>query len=576
MPARTDRGNGMSRTHVRTLVEALATAPPERPFVTMWEDEDDVHTLTFGEFTRFACLQAEQLRAHGLGSQDTVVLVMQQGFPLLATFAGAMLLGAVPAILAYPNFKTDPAKYSTGLSGVLANLKAPIVVVQDESTETLLIDHLPRTSGTRIVRSAVLSSGRPPMPDIPPDPDRIAFIQHSAGTTGLQKGVALSHAAVLTQLDHLVAALRITESDSIYSWLPLYHDMGLIACFMLPLAYHLPVVMQSPTNWVAQPGTMLQLLSERRCTLAWVPNFALQFLSRRVRPEDRARFDLSALRALVNCSEPVRAQSIDEFVKTYESCGLRSDAVKSSFAMAENVFAVTQSDVDGTPRRVYVNRQQLLQNRVAVPVAPDAIGSACLVSSGRCLAGQQVRIIDAVGRSLPDGEVGEIAIHTDCLFDGYYGRPDLTAQVLHDGWYWTGDLGLYMDGELYVIGRSKDLIIVAGKNIHPQDVEHIVCQHPAIHDGRAVAFGVHNPDLGTEDIIVAAEVENENQLADRVQIERALRDAIVAELDVAVRSIFLKPPRWIVKSTAGKAARSTTRQKLLDEHPELRRDQPIA
>ncbi|HVH28485.1 MAG TPA: hypothetical protein VM818_17090, partial [Vicinamibacterales bacterium] len=132
------------------------------------------------------------------------------------------------------------------------------------------------------------------------------------------------------------------------------------------------------------------------------------------------------------------------------------------------------------------------------------------------------------------------------------------------------------DGELYVIGRSKDLIIVAGKNIHPQDVEHIVCQHPAIHDGRAVAFGVHNPDLGTEDIIVAAEVENESQLDDRVQIERALRDAIVAELDVAVRSIFLKPPRWIVKSTAGKAARSTTRQKLLDEHPELRRDQPIA
>jgi acyl-CoA synthetase (AMP-forming)/AMP-acid ligase II len=243
--------------------------------------------------------------------------------------------------------------------------------------------------------------------------------------------------------------------------------------------------------------------------------------------------------------------------------------------MAENVFAVTQSDVDGTPRRLYVDRQQLLQNRVAVPVASDAIGSACLVSSGRCLAGAQVRIIDAVGRRLHDGEVGEIAIHTDCLFDGYYGRPDLTAQVLHDGWYWTGDLGLCMDGELYVIGRSKDLIIVAGKNVYPQDVEHIVCQHPAIHDGRAVAFGVHNPDLGTEDLIVAAEVEDENELADRVQIETALRDAIVGELDVAVRSIFLKPPRWIVKSTAGKAARATTRQKLLDEHPELRRDQPI-
>src|SRR5206468_9063174 len=142
----------MSRIQVRTLVEALAAAPPERPFVTMWEDEDDVHTLTFGEFARFACLQADQLRAHGLGSQDTVVLVMQQGVPLLAAFAGAMLLGAVPAILAYPNFKTDPAKYSAGLAGVLANLKAPIVAVQDEATETLLSAHLPRNSGAQIVR----------------------------------------------------------------------------------------------------------------------------------------------------------------------------------------------------------------------------------------------------------------------------------------------------------------------------------------------------------------------------------------------------------------------------------------
>jgi acyl-CoA synthetase (AMP-forming)/AMP-acid ligase II len=286
-------------------------------------------------------------------------------------------------------------------------------------------------------------------------------------------------------------------------------------------------------------------------------------------------FDVSTLRALINCSEPVRAESIDEFVAAYGPHGLKADAVKSSYAMAENVFAVTQSDIDGPPYRLYVDRQQLLQNGVAVPVTPNASGSTCLVSSGQCLAHQQVRIIDASGTHLHDGNVGEIVIHSDCLFDGYYHRPDLTAQVLADGWYRTGDLGLRMDGELYVVGRSKDLMIVAGKSIHPQDVEDIVCQHPAIHDGRAVAFGLYNPDLGTEDIIVTAEVEHEGELTNRVQIERALRDAIVAELDVAVRSVHLKPPRWIVKSTAGKAARSTTREKLLDEHPELNRTQRI-
>ena len=168
--------------------------------------------------------------------------------------------------------------------------------------------------------------------------------------------------------------------------------------------------------------------------------------------------------------------------------------------------------------------------------------------------------------------VGEIVIRSDSLFGGYYNRPDLTAQAFRDDWYWSGDLGFFHDGELYVIGRKKDLIIVAGKNIYPQDIEEIVWNHPAIHDGRAVAFGLYNPDLGTEDILVVAEVEKEEQLKDSVEIERAIRSAIAAELDVTPRAIYLKPPRWVVKSTAGKPARSTTREKLLAEYPELDRN----
>ena len=231
------------------------------------------------------------------------------------------------------------------------------------------------------------------------------------------------------------------------------------------------------------------------------------------------------------------------------SSGLKSNAVKSSFAMAENVFGVTQSDVDGTPHRLYVDRSSCrkiewrCQLRRTPLEAPAWCRPAVVWRANRSESSMPT------GRSLQDGHVGEIVVQSDCLFDGYYDRPDLTAQVLHDGWYQTGDFGLLADGELYVIGRSKDLIIVAGKNIYPQDVENIVCQHPAIHDGRAVAFGLHNPDLGTEDIVVAAEVEHEEELANRDQIETGLRDAIVAELDVAVRSIYLKPPRWIVKST---------------------------
>ena len=557
----------------RTLIDALLAAPPERPFITMWHDDDDVEEVNFGEFVSLARLRAAEFYAHGLKPGDSVVLILPQGISLMTAFAGAMMLGAVPAILAYPNFKADPDKYAAGLSGVTKNLRAGLVIVDDEFP-TGLSDHITLADGARLRRIATLpnrSADPVALPKYSPDPHGWAFIQHSAGTTGLQKGVALSHAAVLTQLHHLATALKINDRDRIYNWLPLYHDMGLIACFMLPLVYHLPLVMQSPIEWVMRPGMMLQLISQFRCSLAWLPNFAFQLLARRVRAEDRANYDLSSLRALVNCSEPVRGQSIDEFIFTYQTCKLPRDVVKSSYAMAENVFAVTQSPMDGEPQRIWVDGHELWSNHNVVAVRVKADKSICFVSSGRCIDGNQVRVVAADNTDMPEGRVGELMVRSDSLFGGYFNRPDLTAQALQGGWYRSGDLGFFYDGELYVIGRKKDLIIVAGKNIYPQDIEEIVWSHPAIHDGRAVAFGLYNPDLGTEDILVVAEVEKEVQLNDSLEIERVLRNAIVAELDITPRAIYLKPPRWVVKSTAGKPARSTTREKLLAEHPELNR-----
>jgi PAS domain S-box-containing protein len=553
-----------------SLVEALINAPPHRQFITMWHDDHNVQTVTFGQFIHSAKLAAAELRAEGVRDGDTVILVMPQGIPLVVSFAGAMLLGAVPAILAYPNFKADPHKYSAGLSGVSQNLKARLVVV-DPGFPSELSAQLLKAPGGRLVRRSAESKFSPErgLPDLAYEPEDLAFIQHSAGTTGLQKGVALPHGAVLKQLEHLASALEISDQDRIYSWLPLYHDMGLIACFMLPLVYHLPVVMQSPVDWVLRPGTMLRLISDYRCTLAWTPNFALQFLARRARPEDARQYDLSSLRALINCSEPIRARSMDEFQSAYQRLGLKPDALKSSYAMAENVFAVTQSKAHGAPKRVSISARRFWEEHLAVPVAENSQDTLCFVSSGPCLVGNQVRIVSSDETDLSDAHVGEILINSDSCFRGYYNRPDLTAKAFHNAWYRSGDLGFCLDGELYVIGRKNDLIIVAGKNIYPQDIEEIVFSHPAIHDGRAVAFGLYNPNLGTDDIIVVAETETEQDLNAAREIELALRNAIVAELDVTPRAIYLKPPKWIVKSTAGKPARSTTREKLLLEQPEL-------
>lgn len=565
--------NGETLLTYQTILEGLTEAPNHLPFATMWHNEESVESVTFGQFRDQAEQHAANFHAYGVEQNDIVILIMPQGIPVMAAFVGAMMVGAVPAILAYPNFKVEGAKYRSGLAGVTANLKAKFVII-DEDFPSEWIEYVKLDGGAKLLRADHKINHSQPPPYVRPKADHLAFIQHSAGTTGLQKGVALSHAAVLRQLDHLSQELRLNDQDSIYSWLPLYHDMGLIACFILPLVYHLPVVMQSPTDWVMQPGTMLRLITERRCTIAWTPNFGLQFLARRVHPDDRADFDLSSLRLLVNCSEPVRARSMDEFIETYSSAGLRAEALQSSYAMAENVFAVTQSNVNLPPKRIWIDGFRLRDENIAEEVGNSSDNACCFVSSGSCLPGNELRIVSGDGTDLPPSEVGQIFIRSDSLFDGYYNRSDLTSEVLSGGWYSSGDLGFLKDGELYVIGRKKDLIIVGGKNIYPQDIEEIVCSHFEIHDGRAVGLGFFNEKLGTEDIVVVAEVEKEEALNNSLSIEQALRTAIVSELGVAVRAVYLKPPRWIVKSTAGKPARANNKTKLLAEHPELSRDQP--
>lgn len=555
------------------LIEALDAAPAERPFITFWVDEDEQETVSFGEFRRLARVEALGLREHAVGAGDRVVIIMPQGIGAMKTFVAAMMIRAAPAFLAYPNFKIEPAKYRSGLAGVTANLGAKAVVIDQDFPDEMLScvsvgddALLIRAGGNTISGKAKISDCVRDEPRL--ESDNLAFIQHSAGTTGLQKGVALSHAAVLRQIEYLSGALKIdARADRIYSWLPLYHDMGLIACFMLPMACHVPIVMQSPVEWVMRPESMLQIISDYKCTVAWMPNFAFQFVPRRT-PQGRWKsYDLSSLRLLINCSEPVRGSSMKEFQDAFR---MQSRVLQSSYAMAENVFAVTQSDIGRGPDTVWADRQQFRAVHQIVPLARETPEALSFTSSGGLLPNQRVQILSESGEMLGEDSVGEIVIQGDCLFDGYYNRADLTAEAIVDGWFHSGDLGFVHGGQLYVVGRKKDLIIVGGENIYPQDIEEIVASHPAVHDGRVVAMGLYKAELGTEDIVVVAEVKEEAALAQTSAIEQEIRSRIVAGLGIAVHTIVLKPQKWIVKSTAGKPARSATRAKLLHEHPEFK------
>jgi len=556
--------------HFDSILEALDGGIQDLPFITMSHagSSPPSTTCTFAEFLASAEAFAHLFQSHGIQRGDRIVLIMEQDVPLMASFVGAMLLGAVPTILAFPTFKIDPSKYRSGLHGVTRNIGARLVAIDAQFPEDLKAQ-IALTRDTEVIQTS-----EPPRPApskikwANPSPDDVAFIQHSAGTTGLQKGVALSHAAVLNQLRHLAERLQLREEDRIVSWLPLYHDMGLIACFILPLLFRVHIVMQSPTDWVLRPASMLQLASDFRCTLCWIPNFAFQFLAQRVTDEDKAGLKLDSLRAVINCSEPVRTQSMQAFYDAYQTCGVSWTALHSSYAMAENTFAVTQTTIgESVPvRTIWADRSAFQSHSLIEARKPEDDAAVPFASSGRCLSNNSVRIVSADGSELEDGRVGEIAVHSDSMFDGYFNRPDLSEEVLKDEWYFTRDVGFILDGHVFVVGRKDDVIIIGGRNFYPQDIEEIVSRHSAIHAGRTVAFGLYSEEMGTNDLMIIAEVNDPAILVQRIEIEAEIRRSVVAEIGATPKRVHVVPPKWIIKSSAGKPARSATREKFLSEN----------
>ena len=371
----------------------------------------------------------------------------------------------------------------------------------------------------------------------------------------------LSHRAVLTHVAHLSRALEIRAGDRVVSWLPLYHDMGLIAAFHVPLALGLATVQIDPFEWIAAPSLFLEVLAAERGTLAWLPNFAYNVMVTRVHEEDLEGLRLDAVRAIVNCSEPVRAESMRRFAERFAPWGLRAETLGASYAMAETTFAVTQTPAGRGTRVLRAAREELAAG--AFRPAAGAEPMREVASSGAPIDGCAVEVLGERGEALPDGRIGELVIRSESMFDGYRHSPEKTAAVLRDGRYWSGDAGFRWEGEIYVVGRRKDLIIVAGKNLYPEDLEDAISQVEGILPGRVVAFGVEDEASGTEQIWIVAETETTGEVA-----ERALRARVVAagmEIDATISAVHLRPARWLIKSSAGKPSRSANRERVIAE-----------
>jgi|SRR5579859_324368 len=561
--------SGDGATLTARLLSHYATNP-ERAAITLLQPRQPDQILSVRRLVRGAAAYASAYRAAGVQPGEVVVLILQHGEALVYAFWGALLAGAVPSMMPFLTEKLAPEKYRQELAALVAVTRPAAVATYPEFAPEVQ-GALP-TGAPNSVR-AVLTSDRvgleaepdlEGLPGLRQTPDDLALLQHSSGTTGLQKGVALSHAAVLRQLDQYSAAIHLAETDVIVSWLPLYHDMGLIAGFVMPVACGVPLVLMSPFDWVRAPYRLLQAVSQYHGTLTWLPNFAFNFCAQKIRERDLPGVNLGSWRAVINCSEPMRWESHAAFLKRFAPLGLRPEALATCYAMAENVFAVTQGGI-GAPVTVdTVDRRALIGDQVARPLEADGPEMARLLSAGRPLANVRVRVLDEQRRDLPERRVGEIALQSDCMLTGYYNRPDLTERAFFEGFYLTGDLGYQAAGELYVTGRKKDLIIVGGKNVHPQDLEALAAEVSGVHPGRVVAFGVFDDEAGTEDVVLVAEADTELE-EERQAIGDAVRLRINQGSDVAVRRVHVVGPRWVLKTSSGKVARAANREKYLNE-----------
>jgi fatty-acyl-CoA synthase len=476
------------------------------------------------------------LRNAGLTTGDMVVIVLEHCDDLYPAFLGCMIDGFVPAFLPPLTTKQDPEIFRRSMAALFARTLPAAVITSAASR-----DHVAVGAYTVILVEDIPLSGEPDCAD---NADRLlrkqpngrigaAFLQHSSGTTGLKKGVMLSHSTVMDQIRIYANSIGAKPGDVVASWLPLYHDMGLITSFLLPAVLGGTIVSLDALEWVVRPTILLDAMERYRAAFVWLPNFAFHHVLRSVR--EGQLWDLTATKAIVNCSEPCRAGAFEQFAARFADMGIDSTKLHVCYAMAENVFAVSQTDPSAFARR------------------GETTASRLFLSCGRPIPGVEVEIHAADGGLAAPGEVGEIWIRSTTLFEGYFRQPDVTAARMRDGWFLTQDLGCVEAGELFVLGRVDDLLIVNGKNLFAHEIEDLLVGVAGIAPGRTLACADFDPKLGASRLIVLAEA-----MADNVEIkelEGAIRKIVFAQTGVFPSAVHFLPRGFLVKSTSGKIAR---------------------
>lgn len=513
----------------------------------------------------FACAGGIQqhLAALGLRRGERLALIAADAADFVAVFLAGALAGLVLVPLSPPPPTQRGGSYLDKLRGLLETCGARALVAPQALLASL--EALAAPVGV-LSYETVIANSRAVAPTISATLDDTCFLQFTSGSTGDPKGVVVSHRNVAANSRAImVDGIGIGAGDIGVSWLPLFHDMGLIGKLIAPLVYPTEMVYLSTYAFIKNPNVWLDTISRYRGTISFGPNFAFALAVRHFLKRPRP-LDLRSLRVLGCGAEPINPETLETFCRTFAAHGLSPSAVMPSYGMAEATLAVAFDSPLRPFRTVAIDRAAYENTRSArLPRDGGAARTLRLVGCGRSFPGHEIAIIDSAGRPLPERAVGEIAVRGPSVAAGYYERPQASAQTFVDGWLRTGDLGFLDDGELFVSGRIKDLIIVNGRNHYPQDLEWSAERVAGIRSGAVAAFSV--PGDSTERIVIVAEFKRsaaEGASAD--DIAEQIRQRIQADCGLNADDIVLCAPGGVPKSTSGKVQRRLTRQRYLDGH----------
>jgi 1-acyl-sn-glycerol-3-phosphate acyltransferase len=530
----------------------------DRVHIVLAEGDGSETSITYRQLAERARAIALGLGQRGLEPGERVAIMLPTSAAFFTAFFGVLYAGGVPTPIYPPARLSRIEEHLRRQAGILRNARSTMLIASPQASAVGRLLSLQVESLRRIetVDGLATNTAGPPLRAAPRAASP-ALVQYTSGSTGDPKGVVLTHANLLANIRAMGEAMAVGPSDVFVSWLPLYHDMGLIGAWLGSLYYAVPLVVMSPLAFLVRPETWLWAMHRHRATLSAAPNFAFELCLRRVEDASISGLDLGSLRMIANGAEAVAPETVRRFAARFAPYGFRSEAMAPVYGLAENAVGLAFPPLGRPPVIDRIDRSELARHARATKATADATDALEFVACGRPLRGHQIRIIDATGE-VSERQEGRLQFRGPSATAGYLDNPEKTRELFDGPWLNSGDLAYTAGGDVFITGRSKDIIIRAGRHIYPEEIEGAIGDLEGIRKGCVAVFGAADPGAGTERLVVVAETRLTEADA-LAKLRQQVEDTAARLLDAPPEQILLVPPGSVPKTSSGKLRRATAR-----------------